>query len=94
MAKKIESTTTKIQLFITIISVAVAIVNFAIAARLAPVVQDLGDLRAEVKADEAQIISHDTKFVSTTTFNGLVDRINHISSRVDSIYNILATHSK
>ena len=84
----------QIQLFITLATVAVAIVNFVILAHLSPVSQQLTDFITSVHAYELQNDNQHANFVPASTFNELNDRVDHISTRVDQIYNIVATMKK
>jgi len=84
----------KIQLLITIISVAIAVINFIIVSRLAPLATSLADLKDEVKADEQATGIQNGKFVLKDTFDVLITRVNYISGRVDSIYSIVAQLKK
>ena len=85
---------TQIQLIVTLISVAIAIINFIIVSRLAPVVQNLTDLTTEVKAYESKNDTEHQSFVKSATFEVLENGVSHISGRVDSIYNIVAQIKK
>jgi hypothetical protein len=84
----------QIQLLITLISVAIAVINFFIVARLAPLSTNLSDLTNSVKAyEDANSKQHDA-FITQATFEVLLGRVDHISSRVDSIYSIVAQIKK
>ena len=78
-------TDNKIQLFITLASVAVVLIGAFITIRLVPLYQSQSELVGRVNALEKQ----EEKNVEMETFNQLVNRIDHISSRVDSIYSII-----
>lgn len=75
-------TENKIQLLITLVSVAIAIINFLVVSRLAPVTQDLQSVVKRVEALEE-------KSVSLAEFDQVVTRLNYLTSRVDQIYSIL-----
>ena len=85
---------TQVQLFLTLVSVAMAIILFVISARLAPLAQSVADLQTDVKADETANVNAHSSFVTKDTFAQLNTNVNHISNRVDSIYNIVATMKK
>lgn len=80
----------KVQLAVTLISVAIAIVNSIIVARLAPLAQDIAILKTETQANTVKDDTEHVNFVTFDTFNEVVTRIDHISNRVDSIYSIVA----
>lgn len=75
-------TENKIQLLITLISVAIAIINFLVVSRLAPVAQDLQSVVKRVEALEE-------KSVSIAEFDQVVTRLNYLTNRVDQIYTLL-----
>lgn len=95
MAKKEDIiailTNNKVQLAITVIGVLITLGNFWIAARISPVAQDIAIIAQDIKANDARDESQHPTFVTKTELDLLVDRIDHISSRVDSIYSIVAT---
>jgi hypothetical protein len=89
-----NKTAVQIQLFLTLISVAMAIILFVISARLAPLAQSITDLSTDVKADEAANTAAHSNFITKDTFAQLNTDVTHISNRVDSIYNIVAIMKK
>lgn len=74
----------KIQLLITLISLAIGAVNFLIASRLSPVVQDIALIRTEAQAREERIVK-----VETSCQQGNVaiwEELYYIRGRLDKIY--------
>jgi len=79
---KVILTDGRVQLLITVISMVIVIINFLIINRLTPVAKDLDNLTKRVDAI-------DNHYVRDETFEAVVERINHISNRVDQIYGFL-----
>lgn len=71
----------------------IIIADLWLFSQLAPIRQDIGVMGKQLDGVEKQLktieAQHDN-FVQKDTFVVLVERINHISERVDSIYSIIA----
>lgn len=72
--------------FITLIILSLATY---ITFRLAPLAQDIAVIKTEVLANAEKDEEEHPNFVTEDTFHVLIERINHISNRVDSIYGLL-----
>jgi len=79
-------TGSRIQLLLTLASVAVVLIGAFITIKLVPLYQGQTELVGRVNALEKQ----EEKTVTKDTFDILVTRIDHISTRVDTIYSILS----
>lgn len=79
---------------ITLGNVVAGIFTYATANQLRPVAQDLLSVHAQILDLKTQLTINEQEHANLVTkseFNLLDERINHISSRVDAIYNIVAT---
>ena len=83
----------KVQLFITLGAVALALFNIYLATKLYPLAES--DLKQQaslaVMAQEVADLQKDNADdVSTAEFNQVVTRLDRISSRLDQVYSIVA----
>ena len=85
LKNKVKEWREYILLFVTILEVATIALAAYVSNRLAPLEQNIAVLSQEVKANDEQ----HANFVTKDAFAQLVDRIDHISTRVDQIYQAL-----
>jgi predicted patatin/cPLA2 family phospholipase len=80
-----------------LVGILVIFANLWAYSKLAPLEQNIQVMAKQLNVMEQQVSNienqHDS-FVQKDTFIGLVERLNHISQRVDSIYSIVATKDK
>lgn len=78
------------QLTMQILTVAGLILAMYITTRLAPLTENIRVITTEVEALQEFEKSENVNDVHNAEFNQVVERINHISNRVDAIYSIIA----